>query len=676
MSKSVDIYTIEKIQEGVKDGSIELPPIQRGFVWKPYQIENLWDSLLRGFPIGCFICKRNGEKIEILDGQQRLTSILLGLNWETENDSSKYAQRIIDMQKEMKIFLDIEENQQDEKDHRKYNTRVITKFHPWGYQKSQNYKILSFDDIRDAKQAIYNCIPDNKDKEKIKIIYDNEKIEDVYLDNKALQILFDYGFPYDGIKNKDDYILLKDSFKDEYKEKYFTYKNKEEKPISDFYKKILNTRVPFVFIDEDEGQTEYAPKDKTRENIDSDTDKDLDSTEYLFTLINRGGTRISNDDLNFSFIKSKLLEQKTDGRKDIEDINEACKNAGISPARFVMICYFLLNNSHSLYISPRSFKNALKTENKRDDFIKFLKGQIHWLENKKQIPLLNEAMDLMVYNANNKNGIPYIWFLDILQQNMYLTFLMCYLLKKRDEGKLKNIETYFIPIITIISVFGYQKYQQQTQKKLVESFVDKIEKENKVCDFKNILGDFFNDEECKKLMRIPLKPEEVIWKNEEFFEKDFGDYIKWEKNLLLYAQRKYLTERFKNEHFTLDDMNRPFDYDHIFPAKEGRWYNCKNWNTIGNYRAWPYGDNRRDQDDAPIIKFMLDKENEKEKQIALLENSFCSHFAAAFTKIGEDIKSNREEAEKIIRERIYLIYKEWYDDNFKILEDIITGNEE
>jgi len=29
-----------------------LPPIQRGFVWKPKQIQELWDSLLRGMPIG------------------------------------------------------------------------------------------------------------------------------------------------------------------------------------------------------------------------------------------------------------------------------------------------------------------------------------------------------------------------------------------------------------------------------------------------------------------------------------------------------------------------------------------------------------------------------------------------------------------------------------------------
>ena len=34
---------------------IQLPPIQRNSVWRVSQIEKLWDSLLRGFPIGSFL---------------------------------------------------------------------------------------------------------------------------------------------------------------------------------------------------------------------------------------------------------------------------------------------------------------------------------------------------------------------------------------------------------------------------------------------------------------------------------------------------------------------------------------------------------------------------------------------------------------------------------------------
>lgn len=77
-----------------------LPPIQRGFVWRPAQIAYLWDSLLRGMPIGTMLVNRlksgnpatnlaetNSRRIlglqqdclALLDGQQRTLSMALGL---------------------------------------------------------------------------------------------------------------------------------------------------------------------------------------------------------------------------------------------------------------------------------------------------------------------------------------------------------------------------------------------------------------------------------------------------------------------------------------------------------------------------------------------------------------------------------------------------------------------
>jgi hypothetical protein len=41
-----------------------LPALQRGAVWQPRQVEALWDSLLRGFPVGAFLlgsCFKSGD---------------------------------------------------------------------------------------------------------------------------------------------------------------------------------------------------------------------------------------------------------------------------------------------------------------------------------------------------------------------------------------------------------------------------------------------------------------------------------------------------------------------------------------------------------------------------------------------------------------------------------------
>ncbi len=81
-------------------GVLALPPVQRTAVWKPTQVVDLWDSMFRGLPIGSFyLVERSGKDntprrglrsddrttscqddgLDLLDGQQRLRALLLGL---------------------------------------------------------------------------------------------------------------------------------------------------------------------------------------------------------------------------------------------------------------------------------------------------------------------------------------------------------------------------------------------------------------------------------------------------------------------------------------------------------------------------------------------------------------------------------------------------------------------
>ncbi|MBW8038706.1 MAG: DUF262 domain-containing protein [Planctomycetes bacterium] len=105
--------TIAKAIENIQSNQYILPAIQREFVWSDGQIERLFDSLMRGYPIGSFLFWRiNPDKLTdfqfyrfmnkyhqrdhrrnepitltgemprtaILDGQQRLTALNIGLN--------------------------------------------------------------------------------------------------------------------------------------------------------------------------------------------------------------------------------------------------------------------------------------------------------------------------------------------------------------------------------------------------------------------------------------------------------------------------------------------------------------------------------------------------------------------------------------------------------------------
>ena len=106
-------YRSESIAVAIKALNVQyfLPAIQREFVWKPEQIISLFDSIMRGYPISSFLFwkleEENRDKWEayrfienaeqggthnalantdgvhqmmlVLDGQQRLTSLLVGL---------------------------------------------------------------------------------------------------------------------------------------------------------------------------------------------------------------------------------------------------------------------------------------------------------------------------------------------------------------------------------------------------------------------------------------------------------------------------------------------------------------------------------------------------------------------------------------------------------------------
>ena len=88
-------------------GGFWLPNIQRPFVWNEEQIERLYDSILREYPIGTLLIWKNKSKIKhrkfidnwvdtinllqfnvpinenqkmlVLDGQQRMQSLFIGL---------------------------------------------------------------------------------------------------------------------------------------------------------------------------------------------------------------------------------------------------------------------------------------------------------------------------------------------------------------------------------------------------------------------------------------------------------------------------------------------------------------------------------------------------------------------------------------------------------------------
>lgn len=142
----------------IQNKSYVLPAIQREFVWKPEQIERLFDSLMQGYPFGTFLfwkveaatsgkfkfydfvlnyhqrdaahCPELGAMhhqsvTAVLDGQQRLTALNIGLRgsmaikqpnkWWTDSDA--FPKRL--------LRLDLGARQEPDEDEAVYRFRFL-----------------------------------------------------------------------------------------------------------------------------------------------------------------------------------------------------------------------------------------------------------------------------------------------------------------------------------------------------------------------------------------------------------------------------------------------------------------------------------------------------------------------------------------------------------------------
>lgn len=164
--------TIAEVMQDISINKYVLPSIQREYVWDTEQIETLFDSLMQDYPIGAFLFweieksrlldydfyeilrnyheKNNthNKKVDlkgsdgvtaVLDGQQRLTSIYIGLK-------GSYAYRLKYKQKKSEnaypvryLYLNLIEDAQDETN--KYDFRFLTDKEYSGMTKGFWYKV-------------------------------------------------------------------------------------------------------------------------------------------------------------------------------------------------------------------------------------------------------------------------------------------------------------------------------------------------------------------------------------------------------------------------------------------------------------------------------------------------------------------------------------------------------
>lgn len=140
---------------------VVLPMIQRGSVWAPHKLLDIWDTLLRGMPIGAMMASETvagidikiiGEigtresmlcDISLIDGQQRTLSMLAG-----------WPQGLVNPLRPVAIWVDLTDTAQGEYLFRLWAT---TKAQPYGYARAsmggQSLSKLERSKLRLANQA-------------------------------------------------------------------------------------------------------------------------------------------------------------------------------------------------------------------------------------------------------------------------------------------------------------------------------------------------------------------------------------------------------------------------------------------------------------------------------------------------------------------------------------------
>ncbi|MGJ7570908.1 DUF262 domain-containing protein [Variovorax sp. RB2P76] len=152
-----------------------LPALQRGAVWRPGQVEALWDSIACAFPIGSFLLMPYQEKFGtqkmlvgqqtsdathmLLDGQQRANAIAIGFlaPWEPKDLLAPAA-----------LWIDLGAPPNAD---RTLHVRLVSRPHPWGYPATGDRQRLTTADIRNALKQ-FRSIESNVDwKQKPPVCY-------------------------------------------------------------------------------------------------------------------------------------------------------------------------------------------------------------------------------------------------------------------------------------------------------------------------------------------------------------------------------------------------------------------------------------------------------------------------------------------------------------------------
>lgn len=680
---------------------ISLPSLQRGFVWKPYQIESLWDSLLRGYPIGSILFSKSNDTKELLDGQQRCTSIALGFINPFDTVPIK---QIFNLKNNIPtVWIDLAALKHSNYG-LKYGVRVLTRSHPWGYQLANNRQTISTGEREKALEYFrgkvgnsnisFSQLPLNSWSPwdchypvPLKVLLNSDN-SDKRIWLSEVRDFLDRNLTY--IRTK--YTVGNDFVK---------YDEVKDSDLEILYQAIIKAKrilIPQIII-----QKEVIVDEENNEENDDAT---------LFVRLNTEGTRISGEELIYSLLKATFPDAKI--------LVEKIGLKYIAPSRIVNLFSRLSLIQKSNFgnfpqdLSVVSFRKNLKDA----EFVTNLKnfiGDITQPDSEAQ-KIIEDAISIVSLNED----LPQIYIKEIIVKTPDLFLVLLAFITRNRELNITqkqeiHREYHSIALFNTDSKAAATSLFQSLQKHGWKNWKDSADvlksKSSGVIlalitpeQFGSFLLNhllprylerknthFANTDLIREIIKSDYKEHNYLFAESNFRDNLSGDELidlnldvaveYWitlsekifrNRNFLIIAQRKYFKSEF-NEYMEFDgieDTNKPWDWDHIFPnswvhnrhgiAKVIRWI----VNTNGNLRALSFNENRSQSNhQSPSLRFT--------KNLKAVDDSFILNDLEHWIKLTNQ-HWKLDENEEMVPELVTAVFKRMvniYSDVYWLLKD-------
>ena len=671
----------------------------------------LWDSILRGFPIGCLVVSKKVERQErsgkagvthhLLDGQQRCNAITLGFS----DPFAPQPTPVRGNKSQSILWLDLapmgtdaySESNLAPNSTRQFLIRVTTMAHPWGFNPDDNASRLSAAMAREAVDWEYEGkTPPGKRPSSLELLpwHSNAPVPLSWL----LAELGDVGARDEGkfwravekrleaqVQSHRWPTLALD---------YFKQQNIEAQRREIYSGLIRVAQAQLVILEAPGGILRTSRQESSQADLETGN---ITSIEHLFQRLNGQGTVLEGEELAYSMIKAywpgaaDAIDAVTRLRFPASHLVSLGIRAALTDSRGDQLARPVgLSRLRSIAVATPPSADYTQRQ-KIESFLGVEKpgpapqgGQLT-----KVCAVVDQW--LLFDRVNAPDGLPPVLVSSFARGSSAIYLFLLHLADR--VGAESNAESEWRRLFPGLAMLVHWFAESDRKVEIGDLLKKAISREATPTSIRKGIAASF----AQKLITQPHEPSEIgpflelptgaglkgwkWWasligtapekKRDEIHEKWwlFLERTVWQREMLLFAQRSYLDTQFPEYDPSRKDLwentNRPWDFDHIHAsayfhnAKSGDYADlCREWgNCIGNLRAWPFEENRSDHKETARSKL---GGCSKKMDWSLIETEAELDAFSHGDSARREARKARELCEAI-KSRYLRIYRNWYE---------------